>query len=70
MRINSLYVSTFSLRPVIPSLSHAKLFSWLFVFPEGLEGLLYLHCLMTVPTGLITASSPCSDKHYHVALSK
>lgn len=52
-------------------MSQAKLFAWVFVVPGGLEGLLYQYCLMTVPTGLITASPPCcSDKHFHVTLSK
>jgi len=56
----------FSPRPVIPSLSKAKLFSWVSVVPEGLERLLYQYCPITVPTGLITASPSCSVKHCHV----
>jgi hypothetical protein len=68
--INSLNVSTISSRPVIPSLSQAKLFSWVSVVPEGLEGLLYQYGLITNPTGVFTASPPHSGKHYHITLSK
>ena len=65
-RINPPYVYKFSSRPVIRSMSQVKLFSWGSVVPKGLEGLLYQSCLMTVPTGLITASPPYSVKQCHV----